>query len=180
MAEPNLRDLVGDIRQALATYPPEALVEMLTYIFKEYVVEQPAPIQSTFPTMRDAQENLSFAELIRSLQLRLDLPELGLFDVQGERVYVKLGGQRVLMEAQASRSEPVVPSPMASPSPPSPSEQPPAPPRAAAPAAPVVKPAAKPAAEAPASVKPQVGTGPGKEEPATTEDAKKFNLLEVD
>lgn len=119
MSDPNLRDLVGDIRQALEQYPPDALVDMLTYIFKEYVVEEPAPIASAFTTAHDPLEGLGFAELIRTLQLKLDLPELGLFDVQGDRVFVKLGGQRMLVEAPASRSEPV-PTPMAAPSPPLP------------------------------------------------------------
>src|SRR6185369_9587063 len=98
MAPPNIRDLVGDIREALERFPREALIEILTYVFKEYVVEGPAPISSAPPTLRDDLEGMSFADVIRSLQLRLDLPELALFEVQGERVTVKIGGRPVPLE----------------------------------------------------------------------------------
>ena len=39
-------------------------------------------------------EGMSFAEVIRSLQLRLDLPELELFDVQADRVLLRAAGRR--------------------------------------------------------------------------------------
>ena len=109
MAPPNIRDLVGDIREALDRFPPDALKEILTYVFKEYVVEGPAPIHTAAPTLRDDLDGMCFAEVIRSLQLRLDLPELALFEVQGERVSIKLGGRQIPVEAQASRPDPIPP-----------------------------------------------------------------------
>ncbi len=117
MAPPNIRDLVGDIREALERFPREALVEILTYVFKEYVVEGPAPIASSAPSLRDDLDGMSFAEVIRSLQLRLDLPELALFEVQGDRVSIKIGGRPVPIDVQAR--EPLQappPPPMATPS----------------------------------------------------------------
>src|SRR5258706_3910120 len=121
MAPPNIRDLVGDIREALERFPREALVEILTYVFKEYVVEGPAPIASSAPSLRDDLDGMSFAEVIRSLQLRLDLPELALFEVQGDRVSVKIGGRPVPIDAQAREPLPApAPPPMATPSGPPP------------------------------------------------------------
>jgi hypothetical protein len=109
MAPPNIRDLVGDIREALERFPRETLVEILTYVFKEYVVEGPAPIAAAPATMRDDLEGQTFADVIRALQLRLDLPELGLFEVQGDRVTVKIGGRPLPIEAAGSRAEPLPP-----------------------------------------------------------------------
>ncbi len=109
MAPPNIRDLVGDIREALDRFPREALVEVLTYVFKEYVVEGPAPIATAPAEIHDDLAGQSFAEVIRSLQLKLDLPELGLFEVNGDRVTVKIGGRPMAIEAAGSRAEPLPP-----------------------------------------------------------------------
>jgi hypothetical protein len=207
MPEPSLRDLVGDIREALERHSREELIEILTYIFKEYVVEGPAPISSPQPVVRDDMTGLNFAEAIRTLQLRLDLPELALFEVTADRVFVRLGGQRLLVEAQASRPEPA-PAPMASPTPPAPPpstsppsrdsrlttpgvavEELPTPVRRPANVAgtPMPTPAPGPAAHpAPAaanspSTTPASGTGPTKEEqPKTGEGGNRFKLPEVD
>src|SRR3989442_14349994 len=119
MAPPNIRDLVGDIREALERFPREALVEILTYVFKEYVVEGPAPIETTAPSMADDLSGLSFAEVIRSLQLRLDVPELALFEVQGDRVSVKIGG-RPMGVGPAGGEAPPGPPPLGRPSAPPP------------------------------------------------------------
>src|SRR5437762_3277290 len=105
MAGPTVRELAGEIREALERFPREALVEILTYVFKEYVVEGPAPIGSAPAILRDELDGMSFADLIRSLQLWLDLPELALFEVQGERVLVKIGGRQIALEV-ASRPDP--------------------------------------------------------------------------
>ena len=67
MPEINLRDLVGDIREALERHPKEALVEILTYVFKEYVVQGPEPLEASAAPLRDDLEGLSFAEVMRSV-----------------------------------------------------------------------------------------------------------------
>ena len=143
---PSIRDLVGDIRDSLEKFPREALVEILTYVFKEYVVEGAAPVSSSQAAVRDELEGLSFAEVIQRLQLRLDLPELTLFEVQGDRVSVKIGGRSLPIDTQASRPDPMPPpAPLAAPAAPLTTAQVtlqprsaalPAPPPAAAPAAP--------------------------------------------
>jgi hypothetical protein len=107
MSPVDLRDLIGDIREALKERPPETLVEILTYVFKEYVVEGSPMLAATPPALAEDFSGLSFAQVIEALQLRLDLPELALFQVQGERVFLQLGGRQIPIEAQAARPEPL-------------------------------------------------------------------------
>src|SRR5512143_788528 len=92
---PDLRKIASDIREALTSYPPEALVDILTYVFQAYVVEGAPVVHAPQPERLAELEGLSFAELIQTLQLRLDLPELSLFDVSGGRVTVRIGGEAV-------------------------------------------------------------------------------------
>ncbi|MSP60316.1 MAG: hypothetical protein EXR72_08240 [Myxococcales bacterium] len=196
MASPNLRDLVGDIREALDRFPPESLREILTYVFKEYVVEGAAPIATSVPTLRDDLDGMSFAEVIRSLQLRLDLPELGLFEVQNDRVLVKIGGRQMPLELQGARSEaPPPPLPMAVPAPPPPGVNPS--PALARPSAPGTSrqelPAGRPAVAAvpvaPATPAASVGARPAAPAKAATpgksvddkpEQADRFRKVEID
>ncbi|HEX2569051.1 MAG TPA: hypothetical protein VH877_05775 [Polyangia bacterium] len=142
----DLRDLIGDIRTALERHPREALIEILTYVFKEYVVEGPAPLAATPPALAEDLTGMSFAQVIEALQLRLDLPELALFQVQGDRVSLQLGGRQIPIEAQAARPEPLPPAPPSTPA----SSPPPA-------AAPVSSASASPAAAPPADA----GQAPG-------------------
>ena len=87
---PDLRRIATDIREALGTYPPEALVDILTYVFQAYVVEG-APTVHAPPIERIADlEGMGFADLIHTLQLRLDIPELSLFEVANGRVSVRV------------------------------------------------------------------------------------------
>src|SRR6185369_13443711 len=113
----------------------EELVEILTYVFKTYVVEGTSPLTPGAGAQLDARselDGLSFAQLITWLQQHLDAPELALFEVQGDRVGVRVGGRSVAIEAP--RQEPVAlpPPPVAAPVP-----------------APVAAPVAAPAAPAP-------------------------------
>ena len=144
---PSIRDLVGDIRDSLEKFPREALVEILTYVFKEYVVEGAAPVSSSQAAVRDELEGLSFAEVIQRLQLRLDLPELALFEVQGDRVSVKIGGRSLPIDTQASRPDPMPPpAPLAAPAPPLTTAQVVLQPRTPSVSAPAAPPVATPAA----------------------------------
>ena len=88
---PDLRKIAGDIREALNTYPREALVDILTYVFQAYVVEGAPVVAAPAPERLQELEGQSFAEVIQTLQLRLDLPELSLFDVSSGRVSVRVG-----------------------------------------------------------------------------------------
>jgi hypothetical protein len=101
---PDIRKIANDIRDALATYPPDALIDILTYVFQSYVVEAPPQVHLTQPDQLAELEGLSFAEVIQLLQVRLDLPELGLFEVEGGRVGLRVGNQIIPLIAQANRA----------------------------------------------------------------------------
>jgi len=112
-----------EIREALSRFEPEQLLEILTHVFRQYVVEggAPPPMQ-----LQDELAGLSFAQVIERLQLRLDLPELRLFELQAGRVMVRLDGRLHPLETADSRQEPlpmqrvVSVQPMSAPLPPAP------------------------------------------------------------
>jgi hypothetical protein len=195
----DLRRLVADIRSALDGYPKEQLAEILTFVFREYVVEGPVPLAASAASLVEARPELegqSFAQVMTWLQLHLDLPELSLFEVQEERVSVRVAGRLLPLEAQASRPEPLPP--------PRPVETAPAPAQPAAPAAaapsrpmpvtqtPAVATAPRPApapapaagpSPAPAAQQPAQGAAqqPAQKTEETAGDASsRFSLLEVD
>jgi hypothetical protein len=101
----DLRRLAGDIREALAEADRETLIDVLTYVFEEYVIESPPPMRTppadapgeTFGELAA----LSFAELVQTLQTHLDHPELALFRVQGEQVLVRAGGALAPLDAES-------------------------------------------------------------------------------
>jgi hypothetical protein len=187
-----LRSLVAEIRGALDTHSKEEVAEILTYVFKEYVVEGPLPLASSAATVVEARselEGLGFAQLIQWLQLHHDAPELALFDVQGDRVSVRIGGRLTPLEAQAARPEPLPPQT------PQPAPQPVAPPPAAPPtqaAAPRIpaQPRPQPAAQTPAQPAAQNPAQPAQPAAAqpqqqqkqeeTAGDSSRFSLLEID
>lgn len=164
---PNVLDLVGDIREAVERLPKEALADILVYVFKTYVVEGPAPLGASAPIVRDELEGMSFAEVVRALQLRLDLPELELFEVQGERVSLRVQGRSIPVEARAAQPEPPQPAP-----PPAPVASPPAP-VTSLPA----RSAANPPAPTLASPAPVAVSSPKPEPPAAP---PRGGLLEID
>lgn len=100
---PDLRQISGNIRDALGDCDRETLLDMLTFVFKEYVVEGPPPLLVGQAERIPDLEGLSLAQLIRTLQTRLDLPELGLFQVDGEQVSVRVGG--VMTPLDTSRAD---------------------------------------------------------------------------
>jgi hypothetical protein len=88
----DLRQIAENIQEALAGYDRDALLEMLTYVFKEYVIEGAPPVLVSQVDGIDGLEGLPFARLIETLQSRLDVPELGQFQVSGDQVLVRVGG----------------------------------------------------------------------------------------
>jgi hypothetical protein len=197
----DVKKMVGEIRQSLDAYPREQLVEILSYVFKEYVVEGAAPIAGTTALIdaRTELEGLSFAELVTWLQLHLDVPELAQLEVQGNRVSVRAGGRAVPIEAP--RNEP--PAAVAPPTPVQPTQPAPAPAAAqpaATPAPAATQPAmqrsqtqqpAQPAAGArpqPAQPNPPAAGQPQQQQQQQQGDAKeesgdpasRFSWLEVD
>lgn len=104
MKRPDLREIAGNIREALDDCDRDALLDMLTFVFKEYVVEGPPPLLVSQSERIEDLEGLSFAELIRALQTRLDVPELAMFQVDNNQVSVRVNG--VLTPLQATPSAP--------------------------------------------------------------------------
>jgi len=130
MQRPDLRQIAGNIREALADCDRDTLLDMLTFVFKEYVVEGPPPLLISQAERVPDLEGLSFAELIRTLQTRLELPELNLFQVDGAQVLVRVNGVLTPLDAGAARAQAMVQAAAPAPSsaaPAAPQQQPPAP-----------------------------------------------------
>jgi hypothetical protein len=205
-SRPDLRDLASNVKEAFADMDRETLLDILTFVLKEYVVEGPPPmLVHQAETLADLK-NASFAQIISALQTRFDHPELQMFAVDGEQVSVRVGG--VMQPLVAGRGAPAaeLPRPSAGvrvvettlqqrPAQPAPQ---PAPQQGSAPppvrglslrgrpqgdaAAPAQPPAQQPAAAAP----PPAAAQPPAEKPADKPEAggddasARFSLLELD
>jgi hypothetical protein len=91
-SRPDLREIASNVKDAFADADRETLLDILTFVVKEYVVEGPPPMlihqAETLADLRGA----SFAQLITALQTRFDHPELAMLVVDGEQVSVRVGG----------------------------------------------------------------------------------------
>jgi len=91
-SRPDLRELAANLKEAFGEMDRETLLDILTFVVKEYVVEGPPPmLVHQAETLADLQ-GLTFAQLIQALQTRFDHPELAMFAVDGEQVSVRVGG----------------------------------------------------------------------------------------
>jgi hypothetical protein len=91
-SRPDLREIASNVKDAFADADRETLLDVLTFVVKEYVVEGPPPMLiHQAETMADLQ-GASFAQLISAMQTRFDHPELAMFVVDGEQVSVRVGG----------------------------------------------------------------------------------------
>lgn len=100
-SRPDLRELAANVKEAFGDMDRETLLEILTFVVKEYVVEGPPPmLVHQAETLADLK-NASFAQVISALQTRFDFPELQMFVVDGEQVSVRVGG--VMQPLLASR-----------------------------------------------------------------------------
>ena len=91
-SRPDLRELASNVKEAFGDLDRETLVDILTFVVKEYVVEGPPPmLVHQAETLADLQ-GLTFAQLIQALQTRFDHPELSMFAVDGDQVSVRVGG----------------------------------------------------------------------------------------
>lgn len=91
-SRPDLREIASNVKDAFSEMDREALLEILTFVIKEYVVEGPPPMLIHQAETLSDLKNLSFAQLITSLQTRFDFPELAMFVVDGDQVGVRIGG----------------------------------------------------------------------------------------
>ncbi len=91
-SRPDIRELASNVRDAFSEMDREALLDVLSFVLKEYVVEGPPPmLVHQAETLSDLQ-GASFAQLITAMQTRFDFPELAMFVVDGEQVSVRVGG----------------------------------------------------------------------------------------
>jgi len=91
-SRPDLREIASNVKDAFADADRETLLDVLTFVIKEYVVEGPPPMLiHQAETLADLR-GPSFAQLITALQTRFDHPELAMFVVDGEQVSVRVGG----------------------------------------------------------------------------------------
>jgi hypothetical protein len=110
-SRPDLRDLAANVKDAFGEMDRETLLEILTFVVKEYVVEGPPPmLVHQAETLSDLQ-GLTFAQLIQALQTRFDFPELAMFAVDGDQVSVRVGGvmQPLLAARQPMGAAPQAP-----------------------------------------------------------------------
>jgi hypothetical protein len=89
---PDIRDIASNVRDAFADLDKDALLDILTFVVKEYVVEGPPPMLVHQAETLGDLKNTTFAQLIAALQTRFDFSELAMFVVDGEQVGVRVGG----------------------------------------------------------------------------------------
>jgi hypothetical protein len=105
-SRPDIRELASNLRDAFADSDRETLLEVLTFVLKEYVVEGPPPMLiHQAETLADLA-GASFAQIVTALQTRFDHPELALFVVDGEQVSVRVGG---VVQPLAAGRQPLAP-----------------------------------------------------------------------
>src|SRR6185436_18164379 len=91
-SRPDLRDIASNVKEAFTDADRETLLDVLTFVIKEYVVEGPPPMMMHQAETLSDLRGQSFAQLITTLQTRFDHPELAMFVVDGEQVGVRVGG----------------------------------------------------------------------------------------
>jgi hypothetical protein len=91
-SRPDLRELASTVKDAFGDADRDTLLDILTFVVKEYVVEGPPPMLVHQAETLSDLAGQSFAQLVSALQTRLDHPELAMFVVDGEQVSVRIGG----------------------------------------------------------------------------------------
>ena len=139
MAErPDLREIASSLREAIGGLERDALVDILTYVLNEYVVEGPPPLAPAQVERLEDLAGLSLAQLVSALQTRLETPGLELFRVEPgtDEVRVQTAGGWVALQPGRAPAAALQPGPTpaaapqpghGSPAPTSPAPTPPAP-----------------------------------------------------
>ena len=125
---PDLRQIAVSLREALDGLEREALVDVLTYVLNEYVVEGPPPLAPAQVERLEDLAGLDLPALMAALQLRLDTPGLELFRVEAGEVRVQTAsGWVTLQPGRPGAAPPAMSAPGAQPPQPQPQAQAPAP-----------------------------------------------------
>jgi len=91
-SRPDLREIASNVREAFSEADRETLLDVLTFVIKEYVVEGPPPMMIHQAETLSDLKGATFAQVITAMQTRFDHPELAMFVVDGEQVSVRVGG----------------------------------------------------------------------------------------
>lgn len=86
-----------DIKEALSDYSQAELVDLLAHLVKVYVIEGTPPLKPEVGNMNPPKEleELTFPQLLLHLQMHMSHPELDLFRVSGDEVFVLIGGREI-------------------------------------------------------------------------------------
>src|SRR6266545_4410604 len=95
---PDLRQIAASLRESLDGLERDALVDVLTYVLHEYVVEGPPPLAALEVERLEDLGGLSLAGLVAALQTRLEVPGLELLRVEGDEVRVHTAGGWVALQ----------------------------------------------------------------------------------
>ncbi|MCB9527625.1 MAG: hypothetical protein H6701_04370 [Myxococcales bacterium] len=94
MADHDWAALYGQLEAATAEYDRAELVELLRDLIRDLVIDA---LPTGAPTAASPDlSGMDFARLIGWLKRNLSVPELALFEVDGDRVIVEADGPRVL------------------------------------------------------------------------------------
>lgn len=116
-----LHEVLG---RATGAWSREELVGLLRDLIREYVIERGLPTGSPQQAATPDLSGFDFPQLIVWLKGNLDLPELGLFQVDGRRVIVDADGPRALVASATTnpansgsprQAAPGIPTPPATP-----------------------------------------------------------------
>lgn len=106
-SRPDLREIASNVRDAFADADRDTLLDVLTFVIKEYVVEGPPPMMIHQAENLADLKGATFAQLIAALQTRFDHAELANLVVDGDQVSVRVGG--VVQPLTGARQPPGAP-----------------------------------------------------------------------
>src|SRR5258707_13137318 len=89
-SRPDLRELASNVKDAFAEMDRDTLLDILTFVIKEYVVEGPPPMLIHQAENLADLRSASFAQLITAMQTRFDFPELAMFVVEGDNAGLRI------------------------------------------------------------------------------------------
>jgi hypothetical protein len=103
---PDLRQVAASLREAASGLDRDALVDVLTHVLSEYVIEGPPPLAAHQVERLEDLAGLSLAELVAALQTRLDVPGLELLRVAGGQVQAHTASGWVALQAPRAPAAP--------------------------------------------------------------------------
>ncbi len=107
MARDDWEGIHQELSRATQAWSREELQLLLRDLIKEYVVERGLPTGSPAQASTPDLSQMDFSQLIAWLKRHLDLPELNLFSIEGQRVIIDLDGPReIRLERRPELSPP--------------------------------------------------------------------------